>query len=355
MATTRDASFSNSEDVTMETNNADFPLYQMELDYSHFGRAYDMSGYVVAFLYPTGIILNILCIIIILKLKMHKTAIGYHLLWIAIVDISALIVGISYNPKLQEILNILHVEFFNMLFCKLSAILGYPIARANTWLMTSATFERFLSVSFPLKVKTWPMDKASKVAVGAIVVLVSVEFVTLLVYSHNKCWDDPNFDETFKKVHQITYITSYMITVTLVFVFSAGIVISLRVNKNIFNSVQDTKIRKITLMLFTIAVTFLLSTILDTITFFVLATDFVPFGSQTSVNVSTALFAFMAVQALYHSSNFLIYFIFLENFRNCFLRMFCTCKKFNRLESSVASSAKGDTSSRQNPTQHSSI
>ncbi len=103
----------------MSNNSSEFPVSlsnttdaveilqkQNTLDYTHHNRVQTFYGYACTVIYPTGVILNILCVIIVVKIGFHKTAVGMHLLWIAVVDLFTILTAIAYSYPLQGLLGI---------------------------------------------------------------------------------------------------------------------------------------------------------------------------------------------------------------------------------------------------------
>ncbi len=297
-------------------------------DFSHFSRAYKIYGYACCVIFPTGIILNLLCIVILVKIKMYQSSVGIHLVWIAVIDLFTMISGIAISYPLQEMLGIPQDQYWGNIICRLATTFSYPLARASSLLMTSATIERFLSIAFTLKVKQWPMFLISKVIVGTVIFLCLCECVIWSVlYSEKNCWYSPVADTTFKTIYQKTYVIFYTTTAVIVLIFTTLIAIFLFNHQKKMKSMKNDSVRsggqqgkeaRITFMLFVVAVTFLLST-LSEFTGFMSATYS---GTQTEVDVWTSAWALLILYDLYHSTNFIIYVIFLEKFRNCFVGCF---------------------------------
>ncbi len=287
------------------------------LDFSHLKSITKVCGYISAILYLSGIILNVFCLVVLFKIKMHKAAVGLHLVCIAVTDIMALLVGITYNRPLQDILKISPINSVSNIFCKVGLIVAYPVTRASTWLITSATCERFLSISIPLKVKTWPMLKVTKIVITSIMLFASGEFLILLSFTYDICWYTLETEWTFLQNHQIYNSTVYFLTVVLVFILSGGIVGFLVLRKNISKNTQERRIQRITIMLFTIAVTFLLSSIVQVMGYITHLTDLINHDTQTFVNLLTATHFVLLFSDMYHWSNFVIYLVFLYDFRSC--------------------------------------
>ncbi len=89
-------------------------------------------------------------------------------------------------------------------------------------------------------------------------------------------------------------------------------------------------------MLFTVAVTFLLSAVPEAIVY-VLTDLEKDQGTQKYLDLWTAAWAYQLLYDLYHASNFVIYMIFLKQFRNCFLG----CFRRSQLGSQTSSRATG--------------
>ncbi len=292
-------------------------------DYTYYNRVYVIYGYICAVTVPAGIILNSLCVIILLKIRLFKTSVGIHLLWIAVVDLFTIATTLAYSNPLQELLGIPQNKYWGNIMCRLSVSFTYPLSRASSLLITSATFERFLSIAFAFRIKQWPMLKGSKIIVGAIMFICLTECVVWLsIYTKSYCWYSSEVDRTVQFFYMKTYIVIYASTAILVLVFTTLIAIFLVIHQKNMKSMENTtgktsqsKEARVTLMLFVVAVTFLISTLSEILSVIATSTS----ESQTQVHLWTAVWAAIVLYDLYHSSNFVIYFIFLAQFRSCFL------------------------------------
>ncbi len=309
----RETNTSNTTDVFAQSN----------LDYTHYNRAFQIYGYICVVLYPSGVILNLISIFVLVKIKIQQTAVGIHMLALGITNTMPMIMGFMYSYPFQELVGIKPTDYVNKIFCRVVVTIGYPMGRAGGLSITSATYERFLSVAFPLHVKSWPMLKASKFISGIISLLCLSEITMwLVVYTEDKCWSSDNSDSGFKKFYQLSFSIFWFVTGGLVFVFSTLIVYFLSIhNKDSTNTVHQRKQRRITVMMFTIAVTFVLSTLSELFSFII--SEHFSEESQTSIDMWTATWAAVFLFDFYHWSNFLIYFAFLQKFRSGFFNIFC--------------------------------
>ncbi len=322
-----------------DVNNTTDVYGLSNFDYTNYNRVFQSYGYFSAILYPSGIILNLLSLIILFKIKMQETATGIHLLGIGITDVICMIMGITYSFPLQELLGIKPTDFISKVFCRVNMTISYPAVRAGALMIVSATCERFLSVAFPLHVKSWPMLTASKIIVGIISLIGFSETVMwIILYTDDMCWSSP-FDNSFKRIYRLSYSILWFITAGLVLVFSSLIILFLSAHTNqSTNTMKKGKQTRITVMLFTIAVTFLLSTISELINFIV-SEHFIE-ESQKTVDLWTVTWALLFLYDFYHWSNFVIYFIFLQNFRTAFLSIFCTtCRDRVRVDNGMGGSS----------------
>ncbi len=312
----------------------------VNLDYTYYNIVFQAYGYISAILYPSGFVLNLLSILVLFKIKLHQTAVGLHLIFIGMTDVVCMINGITYSYPLQELVGIKPTDYVNKIFCKVLMTIGYPVTRAGGLLITSATCERFLSVAFPLHVKSWPMLTASKIIIGIISLIAVCETVMwLVVYTDDKCWSN-SFSGSFKEIYQMSYSIFWIVTAGLVLLLSILIICFLSAHtRESKNSVLQRKQTKITVMLLIIAVTFLLSTIPELLSF--IAAENYEDVSQITVDIWTAAYATTFLYDFYHWCNFFIYLAFLEQFRDGFMSIFCRrCKSVEGKTS--GSSSKGD-------------
>lgn len=174
------------------------------------------------------------------------------------------------------------------------------------------------------------MLKISKFVVGAIVFLCLTEcIIWLSIYTESNCWYSPEADSTFQLVYHKIYITFYASTAILVLVLTTLIAIFLVIHQRSMKSIENSSARtsqnkeaRITLMLFVVSVTFLFSTLSELLGFIATAMP----ESQTQVDIWTAAWVLLILFDLYHSTNFVIYVVFLEQFRKYFVRLFKTSR-----------------------------
>ena len=119
--------------------------------------------YSVMILSPIGLLLNVLALIVLFKIKNYKTSTGLLLVCIAIADICVLIGIVVTRAFVFES----NFDMFNSYAVKFILCKGGPFVYCTglVWsglLLTSVTIERFICITFVLKVKTWNLFKFSK-------------------------------------------------------------------------------------------------------------------------------------------------------------------------------------------------
>ena len=112
---------------------------------------------------PPGIILNILCFVIFYKIEKHKSALGLHMMCMAIAD-NCILLGILIMEDYGFIFGkSFRIQDFNMVFCRGAYIFFNAGPLLGGLLLASVTVERYCCIAFPLKVKTWNLTRLSKI------------------------------------------------------------------------------------------------------------------------------------------------------------------------------------------------
>ncbi len=314
-------SLENNETVT--ALNSDYESGETDSTVSHLVKT--IYGYTCAVIFPIGVLLNMLCIIILVRIKMYQTSVGIHLVCIAVIDLITITTAFVYSYPLQEVLKIPQNRYWGNIICRLSAAFTYPVTSASSLLILSATIERFLSIAFPLSVRQWPMLKISKFCVGSIMLLAIAECtIWSAVYNDTYCWYVYGEENIVRAIYYKIYVVIFATTAILVFIFTILTAIYLFRHQQKMKSMTNdsakashVKEARVTLMLFVVAVTFLFSTLSESIYNVADISE-----GQTRRLLALAAWATLVLYDLYHSTNFIIYMIFLEQFRACFFSCF---------------------------------
>ncbi len=143
-----------------------------------------LIGFILLNFNPIGLLLNILCFVIFIKLKMYRTAVGLHLTCLSIADALVMFGG----------------SFVTFWFLGRAVIAGYiyPVDSAgftcrgmlyirdtgwylSSFLTLSATVERYLALAYPLKVGGWQLLKKSKILISCFAIISPVLPVYILL------------------------------------------------------------------------------------------------------------------------------------------------------------------------------
>ena len=297
---------------------------------------------------PVGLVLNLLCFIVFVKSNTARTATGIHLTFLAIADGVVLLGSYLYLPEQwTRYIGFPNFRNWNSFSCKLSL---YTLNLGFLWsglLLASTTVERFLSVSFPLKVQSWGLYKISKILmivylVGSLAVCSYSIFCSDFVPLE----DGVNMCTEIQKgiTAKICYIgetivnivLSNMVCVVLIVTFTVMISIRLFKYKNrrseLGHGGDSGKEFQITLMLVIVATLFLILRIPEMIVFqIVYFFSTLNMMNPTLNNLYAVYPIFVILLVLNHSINFFIYMAFLKNFRHTF-KVLCKFKKSGTMQ-----------------------
>ena len=115
---------------------------------------------------PLGVVLNFLSFVIFYRIKTHKTATGLNLMCIALGDTLVIVGFFAYSSRhWTNCINLPPITSLHEIICKaISFVTGIGFVWSSL-LLASATVERFISIAFTLKVKTWNLLWKSKILI----------------------------------------------------------------------------------------------------------------------------------------------------------------------------------------------
>ncbi len=326
---------SDQQNTTRE-NNYDIIQFLKLLNVANNVRVY-----ISMFLLPIGIIMNLLSVVTFVKIRIWKTSTGLHLVCLALSE-CLLLVGYTVSLPWPH-----RIKTFHDSFC---IIRNFTISSQQTWnglLMVSMTIERYISVAFPLNVKSWNLKRISKVSITFLGVcsltLGALSGARRSVNSSavpNKCKDNPNLVELSYVSNMFTYtVVGYGLAPVLTFLFTVLIAHQLhkhrKARKVIIQEGQSNNNKEftITAMLFLVACLYLVSKIFVIVTWFVKT-----YSNRNSIHFQHASFGYSYARLLifvYHSMNSLVYIVFFKAFRQAFVAILCfnrNCKRIGQTQ-----------------------
>ncbi len=300
---------------------------------------------------PVGITFNIISFFVFLFIRSYRFSTGLHLICMTIAD-SLAILGIFMREAGERFFGYIGVYIFGkptVPFCMAMAGLIVGPQLWSTLLVTSATVERFLAVAFALKVKHWSMLEVSRVLLTLYFVVSATmgclngsAFREVGWYGSSVYCEIPSEWWRFQRAIATIAMTSLAngALPCLIFIFTVLIAVSLYRHKrarvsltqtgsegNSGTHARDTDAEfKITIMLFVIAVLFLVARVTQTIVFrLMLHSDW---DSPLSQHSEILWPLTMLVMVTTHSVHFVLYMIFFVRFRRAFLS--CVSKLVSR-------------------------
>ncbi len=281
---------------------------------------------------PLGIILNLLTISIFVKLKTHKTSTGLHLVCLAFSE-ALLLLGFGMSRLWVQKISNLHVSY-----CIFKNFLSASQQIWSGLLLVAMTIERYISIAFLLKVKSWNLKRISKILISIFAILScllggmsAARRVVDRRRVPNICGNNPNLMELSEISNTLIYtILGFGLCPILTFIFTVLIAYQLFKQKRARNAmVQDdqsnnnsnSKEFTITLMLFLVASLFLVSKFVQVTVWYIRN-----YSYRDSILFQHAAIAFNFARLLViinHSANSVIYIIFFENFRKALLALLC--------------------------------
>ena len=300
-------------------------------DYSLLDITQQFELYSDLILVPIGIVPNVWSFWTLYKMRTYQSAAGLHLMLIAIAD-TVTIIGLFFNRShsFRKYIKIPYFMNMHIILCK-----GIPlIASLGTiWsglLLLSATIERFISIAFALKVKSWNLLRISKILIVvhlAISLALSVAWVYYLqfieMYGKTFCNVETKYQDIYHKIDTFTFaVFGNGVCGGLVLIFTTLIAIFLFKSKQQRSSMShgsktSDKEFRITLMLFLVACLFIFTKLPEIVVVQIIIqyADNQP-RDQSYANALIAWPVTNVLLILNHSVNFVIYVIFFKTFRN---------------------------------------
>ncbi len=319
-------------DLPQEETFTDNGTRQLNEKTSQYVRLMNMSNNIMVYggmvIIPIGIVLNLLTVITFLKIKIQKSTAGLHLLCLAISEFILLLASAVYWPWPYRI------KYLPVTYC---IITNFIISSQQTWaglLMVSMIVERYISVAFPLKVKSWNLKRISKVSISFLgicsLIMGGLSGARRSVNSNvvpNQCVNNPFFKElnVFSSIFTYT-VVGFGLCPIITFIFTFLIAHQLFKQKNARNTILSTRQTNnkeftITLMLFLVSCLFLVSKTFAIITWQMMQN----FGRNSAYfqHASVAYFYARLLLLINHSMNSFVYVIFFHEFRKAFAAMLC--------------------------------
>ena len=289
----------------------------------------DIEMYGSLILLPIGIISNVLAFIIFMKWKPSATTL--HLRFLAVSDAVTVFSTIFVRSNMWAAnLNIPVFLTTHVMVCRLLVYLTGVGYFSSSLILTSITIERFLCVAFPLRVKSWKLEKLSKILL-TIYTFVSLAAMSFHFFAHEIYKLPGNFklclisqEKTFFAKLRFNLFSN---------VFCGGIILILTIlipillfrqkqsRTNLGSDSNSIKEYRVTVMLLTVTCLFIILRFPLTI-----MQEIYQFKYVSAIDTLWPVAFIMLI--LNHSTNFFIYFIFLEAFRSTFYQMF-SCIKCN--------------------------
>ena len=289
---------------------------------------------------PTGFILNFLCLIIFIKSKIVKTPTGLHLTFLALADNLVLMVLLVMDTQSwSRLINIPNLQASSTFMCS-GAFLTVNVGFLwSGLLLVSATFERFLSVGFPLKIQQWNLHLKTKILMALyIIASVALSGFAVLCYDLEAVGNDTIECRYKQKHHNVCQVGNIVVNSVLsngicsflIFIFTILTSLSLHRYKRSRSKLAQNNLRnnedrelQVTLMLVIVATLFLILRVPEMIVY-QLMIYYSGNNIQSSVSQKTfAIYPLFAILVLInHSVNFFIHMKFLNSFRNACVDLF---------------------------------
>ncbi|CAG5131821.1 unnamed protein product, partial [Candidula unifasciata] len=297
-----------------------------------------------------GTIGNLLSILVMSRRKMRSSNAAVYLISLAIADTGALIIGLLRFFVAEPI-------------CKIRFWLTFVSLDISAWVLVAFTIERFLSVCFPHRLKTFCTQKSSIIAVVCIAVvmlahnshflygygdvIITYENTSILV----RCiFVSDNYSDFFYNIHiWISLCVNCFIPLVIFIVCNSFIATKVLLRSRKMHKIAEDKTAKyasreslavtgrqesnsrLTIMLFTVTIVFLITTAPIRVLFILLPS----LQFQTSKDYAVLYLTHKVTVILMYTNNsvnFILYCVTGSKFRNEVLKMFRElCNRIGRI------------------------
>ncbi|CAH1795610.1 unnamed protein product [Owenia fusiformis] len=117
--------------------------------------------FVPPFIISIGTLGNVLSLIVLLGKKLRKTTWSLYLIVLAVCDTIVLFTGLFRQWFWRITPSSIDVRALSNTGCKIHTFLTYTCTQYSSWILVALTFERFVTVYFPLRSKTLCTRKTS--------------------------------------------------------------------------------------------------------------------------------------------------------------------------------------------------
>ena len=279
----------------------------------------DIDLYGEFVLVPLGVVFNLISLLIFCRHSTYRSAIGIHLKCLAVAD--TFVITTIFISKLRDS----GLIKMNLSLCTINVFFLSVGVPWSGMLLSSATTERFVSIAFALKVKTWNLYRISKIC-NLIYLLIAVAFSAAGTKINGDficgyAAEASNLVQYFNFIgNGILLFTFIGVTLTFTTLIAIFLFIHSRRRRAMVqgHDSQSNKEFQISLMLFIVAVLF-------TVLRFPRLTSFLIryfYGSKRQFNNTVFIDTVIAwpitnlLLVINHSLNFVVYVTFLKSFRD---------------------------------------
>ena len=276
-----------------------------------------------------GIVTNIFNIMVYMHPSMRKMSTVAFLTAMAFADIAVTIfmtfrIWVEWMPELFP-----HDLFFNDTFCQIVNFCGHASRDISNWLVAFITIERMILIVMPLKARQICTVFRARVLVLVLVLIQSISYIPVVFNTSavfvNRwlCWTYP--DESFfsRTIITVFIISSFVIPGVLILNVILGILVC---SAQKIQSSQDDHLeqtRRLTRMLLSIGIFFSITEM----PLFCAVLIYRYYGRTPSTRIFTSTaYLFSGIN---HASNFFIFVLSGERFRDVFLEIM-RCGKTNK-------------------------
>ncbi|XP_059150966.1 FMRFamide receptor-like [Physella acuta] len=305
-------------------------------------------AFLIGVISVTGVVLNLVTIAVFLK-QGFKDPINIPLVGLAVADTGGLVfliwMSLCYNPLVVNSLERLDLVGIQHITA------GWPhvcFTRITSWMTVFITFERYLCIAFPLKVKAILTPRRTAIIVIVIFILLILTVVPVYIAIH--------IDRVFsskqnKTVFTIVYIEDgvdlekislycnaflQLSSFVIVAVLTTGLVVKITqkskwrnatssANQNEAVSSRDKKVVRMVIFISGIFILSFTPVVINMLGMLVVA-DYTVGGRYQNLFLFCSTFGFN-LEAINSSANIFVYLKMSSKFKEVFMSMFCNVKK----------------------------
>ena len=328
----------------MQKNRSNFPLNESSLSHEKIYNIqfiiYQVSYYEQFGTIPLGIIGNMISIFIFSRPSLNKnTNTGFLFTILCLINIFIILYNAIFKWEVLKKLIIRNLQIHFKMEMFLERVIGHSLS----WIQALISFDRFITVFFPVKGarimnKKWALFS---IIFGLLVFISSANSIHFIYYSPKSSTTNKNNIRLIYLIYKlIDMLMKICIPYLIIMVFDIMVILRLKRSKKEFRSRQSRRSRssKFTINTIIIDLIFLIFNIPSILSFYYYLkfNELSFYNDNSGLNFNFALRLYELLSNIYSRLFFILFLIFNRIFRYEFISIFKRNRCFNNVNASLS-------------------